>query len=150
MFRGATRLTLDAKSRIAVPARYRERLHEQCQGQLVLTVDRDDCLLMYPMPTWEVIEQKLASLPSLDRQARRLQRLMIGHATEMELDGHGRVRLPAELREFAGLERAVMLIGQGNKFELWDADRWADRRDGWLDEEREQAAMPAELSTLSF
>lgn len=150
MFRGATRLTLDAKNRIAVPARYRERLQAQCEGQLVLTVDRDDCLLMYPMPTWELIEQKLAALPSLDRQARRLQRLMIGHATEIELDGHGRVRLPAELREFAGLDKAVMFVGQGNKFEIWDAERWGASREDWLNEEREQATMPAELSTLSF
>jgi MraZ protein len=153
VFRGATRLTLDAKNRIAVPARYRDRLHEQCQGQLILTVDpieRDPCLLLYPLPTWEVIEQKLSSLPTLERQSRKLQRLMIGHATELEVDGHGRVRLPAELREFAGLDRAVMLIGQGNKFEVWDADRWIERRNGWLEEETEQAAMPAELSTLSL
>jgi MraZ protein len=83
-------------------------------------------------------------------QARKLQRLMIGHATELELDAHGRVRLPAELREFAGLDRAVMLIGQGNKFEVWDADRWISRRDTWLQEETEPEGLPAELSTLAL
>ena len=137
MFRGATRVTLDAKGRFAMPARYRDGLLEQCSGQLVTTVDRDYCLLLYPLPT-------------LNRQVRRLQRLMIGYATELELDGHGRVRLPRELREFAGLGRQVMLIGQGNKFELWDAERWTERRDTWLHEETEESGLPAELESLSL
>jgi len=150
MFRGATRVTLDAKGRFAMPARYREGLLEQCRGELVTTVDRDYCLLLYPLPAWEEIERKLTTLPTLNRQVRRLQRLMIGYATELELDGHGRVRLPRELREFAGLGRQVMLIGQGNKFELWDAERWTERRDTWLHEETEESGLPAELESLSL
>ena len=150
MFRGATRVTLDAKGRFAMPARYREGLLEQCRGELVTTVDRDYCLLLYPLPTWEEIERKLTALPTLNRQVRRLQRLMIGYATELELDGHGRVRLPRELREFAALGRQVMLIGQGNKFELWDAERWTERRDTWLHEETEESGLPAELESLSL
>jgi len=150
MFRGASQVTLDTKGRFAIPARYRDRLAEQCSGQMVTTVDRDYCLLLYPEPAWADIERKLDSLPSLNRQVRRLQRLMIGYATEVELDGHGRVRLPKELREFAGLERHMMLIGQGKKFELWDAERWNERRDTWLREETEEAGLPAELESLSL
>ena len=150
MFRGATKVTLDTKGRFAMPARYREGLLGECQGQLVTTVDRDYCLLLYPLPTWEEIERKLTALPTLNRQVRRLQRLMLGYATELELDGHGRVRLPRELREFAGLDRQVMLIGQGNKFELWDASRWTERRDTWLHEETEDSGLPAELESLSL
>ena len=150
MFRGASQVTLDTKGRFAIPARYRAGLVEQCDGQLVTTVDRDYCLLLYPAPAWAEIERKLDSLPSLNRQVRRLQRLMIGYATEVELDGHGRVRLPKELREFAGLERHIMLLGQGKKFELWDAERWNERRDTWLREETEESGRPAELESLSL
>src|SRR5512145_1807684 len=120
MFRGVNTLQLDAKGRLAIPTRYRETLARHCDGRMVVTVDRDQCLLLYPLPDWEQIERKLMSLPSLHAQARRLQRLMVGHATELELDGHGRLLLPPELREFALLERHGMLIGQGNRCELWD------------------------------
>lgn len=105
MFRGAAKVTLDDKGRMVFPTRYREHALERSQGKLVVTVDRDQCLLLYPLPDWEQIELKLMSLPSLHAQARRLQRLMVGHATELELDGHGRLLLPPELREFALLER---------------------------------------------
>src|SRR6186713_2841255 len=103
MFRGAAKVTLDAKGRMVLPARYREHALERSQGRLVVTVDRDQCLLLYPLPEWELIERKLMSLPSLHAQARKLQRLMVGHATDVELDGAGRVLIPPELREFAGL-----------------------------------------------
>src|SRR5271156_5618036 len=132
MFRGANKLTLDVKGRLVMPTRYRERLHEGCGGNLVVTVDKDQCLLIYPLPDWEDIELKLNKLPTLNPQVRRLQRLMIGHATDLELDGHGRVLLPANLREYGLLTRDAMLIGQGVRFELWDEARWNERRDEWL------------------
>jgi MraZ protein len=151
MFRGATKVTLDAKGRVAIPSRYRERVMTRADGHLVVTVDRDYCLLIYPLPDWEEIERKLVSLPSLHKQARRLQRLMVGYATELEMDGHGRILLTRELREFAGLERQAMLIGQGNKFELWNEERWNARRDEWLaTEEGETAGLPQELESLSL
>ena len=149
MFRGATKVTLDAKGRLAIPTRHRERLAARCEGQLVATVDRDYCLLIYPFPDWEEIERKLVRLPSLNRQARRLQRLMVGYATELEIDGHGRILLPKELREFAGLGRQAILIGQGNKFELWDEESWNAKRDAWLGEE-DEADLSAELESLSL
>jgi len=149
VFRGATKVTLDAKGRLAIPTRYRERIAASCDGQLVATVDRDYCLLIYPFPDWEEIEQKLVALPSLNKQARRLQRLMVGYATEIDIDGHGRILLPRELREFAGLGRQAILLGQGNKFELWDEESWNRKRDAWLSDD-EEADLPTELESLSL
>jgi MraZ protein len=150
MFRGATKITLDDKGRMVIPTRYREQINELAQGKLVVTVDRDQCLLIYPLPEWELIERKLMALPSLNATARRLQRLMVGHATDLPLDGHGRVLLPPELREFAQLERHGMLIGQGNRFELWDERRWHERRTLWLQNEEAATDLPSELESLSI
>ena len=116
---------------------------------MVLTVDRDHCLLLYPLPDWEEIERKLVKLPSFNAQARRLQRLLIGHATECELDGSGRILLAPPLREFAGIEKSVVMIGQGNKFELWDETSWNARRSEWL-AAGDEGEMPAELGSLSL
>ncbi|MGO8829789.1 MAG: division/cell wall cluster transcriptional repressor MraZ [Steroidobacteraceae bacterium] len=150
MFRGANRLTLDVKGRMVMPTRYRERLQERCGGKLVVTVDKDQCLLIYPLPDWEEIERKLMRLPTLNPEARRLQRLMVGHATDLELDGHGRVLLPPQLREFGLLTRDAVLIGQGLRFELWDEARWNEKRDEWLASGETATDLPAELETLSL
>ena len=150
MFRGATKVTLDAKGRMVMPTRYRDRLLERCEGRLVVTVDRDQCLLLYPLPDWEEIERKLMRLPTLNEHARRLQRLMVGHASDVELDGHGRVLLPPKLREFARLDRNAILIGQGTRFELWDEQRWDERRDEWLNAEPSAELLPPELGSLSL
>ena len=149
MFRGATKVTIDAKGRLAIPTRYRDRLTTRSNGQLVVTVDRVYCLLLYPYPDWEEIERKLIRLPSLNKQARRLQRLMVGYATELELDGNGRILLSRELREFADIERQAILIGQGNKFELWNDEIWNKKRDTWLSDE-EDGNLSAELESLSL
>lgn len=135
---------------MSFPSRYRERLQSFCAGELVVTVDRDHCLLVYPLPEWEEIERKLIRLPSLNRQARRLQRLLIGHATECQMDGSGRILVPPPLREFAELDKKVVLIGQGNKFELWDESVWTTRRDEWLAEAAEDFDLPDELESLSL
>lgn len=150
MFRGANKITLDAKGRMVMPTRYRERLQERCQGRLIITVDRDQCLMLYPLPDWEEIERKLMRLPTLNEKARRLQRLMVGHASDVELDGHGRLLLPPKLREFAHLERNAILIGQGTRFELWDEQRWDERRDEWLSAEDTDDSLPPELGSLSL
>ncbi|MEM9322546.1 MAG: division/cell wall cluster transcriptional repressor MraZ [Pseudomonadota bacterium] len=150
MFRGLNKVTVDAKGRFAFPTRVRERISQRCANQLVATVDRDHCLLIYPMPDWEDIERKLERLPSFNPQTRRLQRLMLGHASEMELDSHGRVLLQATLREFAGIEKHAVLVGQGRKFELWDETRWNERREDWLAEDEAGLELPAELETLSL
>ena len=150
MFRGANKLTLDAKGRLVMPTRYRERLQERCGGHLVVTVDKDQCLLIYPLPDWEEIERKLMRLPTLNPHARSLQRLMVGHATDLELDGHGRVLLPPKLREFGLLTRDAMLIGQGSRFELWDEARWNERQNEWLASEDTATDLPDELGNLSL
>jgi len=150
MFRGATKVTLDAKGRMVIPSRHRDGLVEPGKGKLIVTIDRDQCLLLYPLPEWEQVERRLMDLPSLHEQSRRLQRLMVGYATELDLDGHGRVLLPAELREFAALQQRGMLIGQGNRLELWDEVRWNGRRDLWLNGEGLKTDLPSELDSLSL
>ncbi|HUA26323.1 MAG TPA: division/cell wall cluster transcriptional repressor MraZ [Steroidobacteraceae bacterium] len=151
MFRGATKVTLDEKGRMVMPTRYREQLVERAQGRVVVTVDsRDRCLLIYPLPEWDLIEAKLMSLPTLNEEARRLTRLMIGHAVDFELDGHGRILLPPELREFAGLQRQGMLIGQGRKFELWSESSWAERLEEMLKSGKATTGQPSEFDSLSL
>jgi MraZ protein len=150
MFRGANKLTLDVKGRLVMPTRYRERLQERCGGHVVVTVDKDQCLLIYPLPDWEDVERKLMKLPSLNPQARRLQRLMVGYATDLELDSHGRILLPPNLREYGLLTRDAMLVGQGLRFELWDEARWNERRDEWLASPDTMTDLSAELETLSL
>jgi MraZ protein len=149
MFRGLSKVTLDSKGRLAIPSRYRDRIAARSDGNLVVTVDRDYCLLIYPLPDWEEIERKLTRLPTMHKQARRLQRLMQGHATELEMDGHGRILVPGVLREFAGITRQGMLVGQGNRFELWDEERWTQNRNEWLEaDEGDFSDLPQELESL--
>jgi MraZ protein len=106
---------------------------------------------VYPLPEFEEIERKLVKLPALNKKAKRLQRLLIGHATECEMDGQGRFLIPEPLRRFAGLDKRVVLIGQGNKFEVWDEDGWIKARDEWIDEEQsDEAELPPELGMLSL
>jgi transcriptional regulator MraZ len=143
VYRGATKVTLDDKGRMVLPTRYRESIQERAQGKLVVTIHRDQCLLTYPKPEWEQTELKLMSLQSEHPQVRWLQRLMVGYATDVELDGHGRFLLPPELREIAALGRSGMLVGQGNRFELWDEARWIEQRDLWL-----KGNAGTDLSTL--
>jgi MraZ protein len=150
MFRGVNTLHLDSKGRLAIPTRYREALLRQSSGQMVMTVDRDQCLLLYPLPDWEEIERKLVKLPSFNKQARRLQRLLMGHATECEMDGNGRILVPPPLREFAALDKSVVLIGQGNKFELWSEAAWNVRRAEWLAQGSDDGELPADLESLSL
>ncbi len=143
-------MTLDDKGRLVMPTRYREPIQERAEGKLVVTVHRDQCLLTYPRPEWELTQQKIMQLPNGHPQARWLQRFMVGYATDVELDGHGRFLLPPELREMARLERAGMLIGQGNRFELWDEARWIEQRDEWLKSEAAEADLPSLLGSLSI
>lgn len=134
MFRGINPVTVDAKGRLAVPAKYRDRVTARCEGLMVLTVHPfDRCLLLYPLPDWEVIESQVNALPnSTSRQARRLQHLMVGYATEVELDSANRLLLPAMHREHADLEKRLILVGQGHKFELWSESRWTQMTESYL------------------
>ena len=126
MFRGVAQLNLDAKGRMAIPAKYRDEILSFGYEKVVVTADPSKCLLIYPMPAWEPIEQKFNNL-GLDERSRNLQRLIIGMASDVDMDGTGRILIPAPLREFAGLNKEVALVGQGAKFELWDAAQWKFR-----------------------
>jgi MraZ protein len=148
MFRGINAINIDGKGRLAVPTRYREALSES----LVLTIDPEErCLLLYPASEWQVIEDNLQRLPSFNAAARRIQRLLIGHATDVALDGNGRVLLPPLLREYAELDKRVVMIGQSNKFEVWDEAFWQTRREQWLAAEvSKEDGLPDDMKTFSL
>jgi MraZ protein len=147
MFRGLTTVNLDVKGRLAVPARFRERLAALECGELVLTLNPwDRALWLYPLAEWQVIEQKLSVLSDFDRQSRRTKQMMRGYATDMCCDAQGRILLPQELRDIAGLGKQATLLGQGNKIEIWDTAQWQAERDGWLADVRGDGAAPS--STL--
>ena len=152
MFRGINAVNVDAKGRFAIPTKYREQLEKDCQSRLVMTIDTEErCLLLYPAPVWEEIENKLAQLPSFNPGARRIQRLLIGHATEAECDGSSRLLLPTLLRDYASLGKKIILLGQGKKFEIWDEQLWQSRRDHWLEDQNdENGELPDEVQTLSL
>lgn len=151
MLRGVHTLALDAKGRLAVPSRYRAILQALASGELVITIDTEArCLLIYPLPEWEIIQEKITSLSSFNKAARRIQRLLVGHATDVEMDGSGRVLVPPPLRDYADLNKKVVLLGQGNKFELWSEALWEQTRDAYLDEADDAAQMTAELESLSL
>ena len=124
MFQGATQVNLDAKGRMAIPTRARDPLTLGGSVKLVLTAHPDGCLLLYPYPAWEPIRQKVMAFPSLDRQASLWKRLLVGFAEEVEPDAAGRLLVSPELRDFAHIARAVMFVGQGSHFEIWDLDSW--------------------------
>ena len=152
MFRGFNPINLDEKGRLAVPTRYRAELRDCCEQQMVLTASPERCLLLYPLPEWEEIERKISKLPSLNKKTKLLQRVLIGHATECEMDGQGRVLIAEPLRRFAGLEKRVVLVGQGIKFEIWDEDVWNRNLDESLEEHGldDLTDLSPELGNLSF
>jgi len=119
MFQGAAALSLDAKGRLAIPARHRDALAALCNGQLTITAHPHRCLLVYPMPAWEPIRDKVLAAPSLEARSALLKRLLVGFARDEEMDAAGRVLIAPELRQFAQLDKQVWLVGQGSHFELW-------------------------------
>ena len=123
MFQGATELSLDPKGRLAIPTRHRDGLTAGGTG-VVLTAHPDRCLLLYPRAAFAPIGTKVATLSSFNEQARWWQRLVVGFAEEIDLDGSGRILISPALRKFADLKRSVMLVGQGSHFELWDVEVW--------------------------
>lgn len=148
MFQGAAQLNLDGKGRLAIPARYRDMLLSGCAGNLVLTADADGCLLLYPEPEWLPIRDKLNKLSSFNPKSRALQRLLVGHAEDVVMDGAGRVLISPVLRGYACLDKSVMLIGQGNKFELWDEARWHAQQQAAL--QLMNGDLPSELEGFSL
>lgn len=153
MFRGVSYVTIDAKGRMAVPVRYREQLSQLCNGEVVVTIDTEEnCLMLYPLPAWNDVERKIEALPTFNKAARRIQRLLIGHATDIQMDGSGRLLLPAPLREYALMEKKLVLLGQINKIEIWSESHWLSRREQLIavKDESSEGDQPDFLETLSF
>lgn len=135
---------------MAIPARYRTQISGCCGGRMVATIDTEaECLLLYPTPEWEIIQEQIEALPSFNPVARRIQRLLIGHATDLEMDANGRLLLPAPLRDYASLGKKVVLLGQGRKFEIWSESIWTKTRDEYLQAQQEDD-LPDSLQTLSL
>lgn len=125
MFRGTSAITLDSKNRITVPTRYREELLTDCQGKMICTVDiQHACLLLYPLPEWEEIELKLCNLSSTNPQERMFQQILLGNASDCDMDKNGRLLINGPLRQHANLEKNIMLVGQLKKFEIWSESAW--------------------------
>jgi MraZ protein len=148
MYRGATLLNLDGKSRLAIPTKYREVLMLESSRSIVLTAHPHGCLLLYPKPAWEPIQEKVMKFSSFDKKSSGLQRLLVGYAEDVNIDGSGRILLSAELRTYAGIDKNLMLVGQGTHFELWSKDSWEEEiKQIDMNEEKE---LPHELGGFSL
>ena len=149
MFRGVQHINLDAKGRLSVPARQRESLLDISAGSIVVTIDtQSSCLVLYPLREWERIERDVQNLPTLNPAVRRFQRLVLGYASDLDLDSSGRILLPGALREYAHLEKRVVLVGQGNKLELWSESLWEAECEAAL--AADAGDLPAELMELKL
>ena len=127
MFRGTSAITLDSKSRITVPTKYREELLSDCEGKMVCTIDvQQPCLVLYPLPEWEEIEIKLSQLSSTVREEKLFKQLVLGNATDVVMDKSGRLLINGPLKQYAKLDKNVMLVGQLNKFEVWSESAWQE------------------------
>ena len=129
MFQGAAALSLDAKGRLAIPARHRDALAKLAGSTLVLTAHPHSCLLIYPAPAWDPIRDKVLAGSSLEQHSALLKRLLVGFARDEEMDSAGRVLIAPELRNFAQLEKQVHLVGQGDHFELWSDAGWQKQQE---------------------
>ena len=122
MFFGETAINLDAKGRLALPMRYRDSIQELSGGRLVLTYSAFDsgALYLYPEEEWQRVRDEVTGLSTFNPGHRSLQRKLVGSASAVEPDGNGRIQIPQTLRQVAGLEKRVVLLGMGNRFEIWN------------------------------
>lgn len=152
MFRGIHKVNLDDKGRMAIPSRYRQRITADAEGCLVLTLNPlDRSLWLYPQNHWEQIETKLADLSEFDKLSRRTKQMMRGYAYDCQLDSQGRVLIPSELRDYARLLKQAVILGQGNKFEIWDHPSWEQQRDIWLAQvDKQDGEFSEALKSLSL
>ena len=150
MFFGETTINLDAKGRLAVPIRYRDAVAEQCENRMVLTYSAFDSrsLWLQPEKTWERVRDDVMALPNFNASHRSLQRRLVGSATVVEPDGNGRILLPPSLRQVAGLEKRVIFLGLGNRFEIWDEDTLNSQRAEEISNLDAQAST--EMASLVF
>ncbi len=147
MFQGSHGINMDAKGRIAIPAKQREALMSSCGGRLVMTAHtQDKCVLVFPEDEWQKLLPKIEALPQMNRMAMRTQRLLMGYATSLELDANGRVLVPQTLRDYANLDKKLMLVGLGKKLELWSVDSW----DASVTDSELEGELPPELEALTY
>jgi len=142
VFQGPNALAMDGKGRIAVPTRHREVLQALCGGQLTLTKHPEGCLMVFPRPSWEAFRDRVAALPMA---AAGWKRVFLGNAMDVEIDSAARVLIAPELREAAGLDKDVLLLGMGSYFELWDKARYQAHEAAVMAQ-----AMPDVLKDFSF
>jgi MraZ protein len=148
VFFGETAINLDGKGRLAIPVRYRDSIQEQCSGRMVLTYSAFDAgaLWLYPENEWERVRDEVTRLSTFNPGHRSLQRRLVGSATALELDGSGRIQLPLTLRQVAGLEKRVVMMGMSSRFELWNEAILNQKR---AEEERSMnVAASEEMSRL--
>jgi MraZ protein len=155
LLRGVSSINLDAKGRLAIPTRYRSELQESCERKLIVTVAVDGqcvgekgCLWLYPLPEWEKLEMTISKLPSLNQAAIKLRRFVIGNASECEMDSQGRLLLPETLRKFSEMDKKVVLVGQLNKFEIWNQTAWEEKQTEWMSGDNTDGLD--DLGSLSF
>ena len=135
LFKGIHNLSLDSKGRLGIPVKYRDNIIGLVKGAMVITIDTEEkCLLLYPSNFWSKIQDKISKLPSFNKNARRIQRLLVGHAEDIDVDSNGRILISKPLREYASLTKKVILIGQGEKFEIWDQGTWSQNVEKWREE----------------
>ena len=136
---------------MSIPAKFRDQLLSVCEGQVVVTIDPNTKnLALYPIDRWEEIQAKIEALPSINPQARRLQQLFIGHASDLEMDSNGRILVPPMLRKYAALEKKLILIGQGQKIEIWSEELWEQRFDDIQNMSDGIEELPDEMQSLSY
>ena len=134
MFRGISQASIDTKGRLSLPHRFKEAL-SLITPSLVISIDiRDRCLLIYPVHEWELVQKQLETLSNLSHRNRTLQRLLIGHAIDVEMDKSGRILVPNIHRKYAFLQKKATILGQGNKLEVWAENEWQAQMTSWLDE----------------
>lgn len=149
MYQGSNAISMDAKGRLAIPTKVRDALLAECGGRIVVTAHTEErCLLVYPEQQWLQLLPQIESLPNINRKAAKIQRKLIGYATPLNIDeANGRILLPSPLRDYAGLEKKLMLVGQGKKLELWSELEWFKYLD---DDGDDDEVVPAQILSLSL
>lgn len=149
MFKGIATLSLDAKGRLTMPTKHRDKIMSAYDGKLVVTIDQANCLNIYPLPIWEEIEKQLSASESNDEAVTAFRRLYVGHATEVEMDAQGRISIPQPLRDRIGLDKKVALVGQLHKFELWDEQAWDENTTKTINDKKEgRLKLPSDVKVI--
>lgn len=155
MFRNFSPINLDEKNRFSIPTKYRETVKALCASQFVITVAVDEecagirgCLWIFPRPEFERVEAQILQIKNSSRVGRKLRHFLIGYSVECEMDNQGRILIPEALRNFASLDKRIVLVGQINRFELWNEEAWKNKEAEFLEGASQEELK--ELGDLSF